>query len=103
MDLRPHMMRPVPVNPESRTPRGRLGTFAKLMMFFADYWLGYWMQIRPKLVRSTLVVSNRYFDDILVDPRRYRFGTLTLERGKAGTPPLAIHHTYYGQKVRKNR
>jgi thymidylate kinase len=74
MDLRPHMMRPVPVNPESKIPRGRLGTFAKLMMFFADYWLGYWLQIRPKLVRSTLVVSNRYFDDILVDPRRYRFG-----------------------------
>lgn len=74
MDLRPHMMRPVPVNPESRIPRGRLGTFAKLMMFFADYWLGYWLQIRPKLVAATLVVSNRYFDDILVDPRRYRFG-----------------------------
>lgn len=74
MDLRPHMMRPVPVNPESKTPRGRLGTFAKLMMFVADYWLGYWLQIRPKLVRSTLVVSNRYFDDILVDPRRYRIG-----------------------------
>lgn len=74
MDLRPHMMRPVPVNPESKIPRGRLGTFAKLMMFVADYWLGYWLQIRPKLVGSTLVVSNRYFDDILVDPRRYRIG-----------------------------
>lgn len=74
MDLRPHVMRPVPVDPESKIPRGRLSTFAKLMMFFADYWLGYWLQIRPKLVGSTLVVSNRYFDDILVDPRRYRFG-----------------------------
>jgi thymidylate kinase len=74
MDLRPQMMRPVPVNPESKIPRGRLSTVAKLMMFFADYWLGYWLQIRPKLVRATLVVSNRYFDDILVDPRRYRFG-----------------------------
>lgn len=72
MDLRPHVMRPVPVNPESKIPRGRFGTLAKLMMFVADYWLGYWWQIRPKLVRSTLVVSNRYFDDILVDPRRYR-------------------------------
>lgn len=73
MDLRPHVMRPVPVNPDSRTPRGWFGTVAKLMMFVADYWLGYWLQIRPKLVRSTLVVSNRYYDDILVDPRRYRF------------------------------
>ena len=42
------------------------------MMFVVDYWLGYWLWIRPKLVRSTLVVSNRYFDDVLVDPRRYR-------------------------------
>jgi len=74
MDLRPHVMRPVPVDPESKIPRGRLTTVAKLMMFFADYWLGYWLQIRPKLVGSTLVLSNRYFDDILVDPRRYRFG-----------------------------
>lgn len=72
MDLRPHMMRPVPVEPESRVPRGRLGTFAKLMMFVADYWLGYCWQIRPKLVASTMVVSNRYFDDILVDPGYYR-------------------------------
>ncbi|MBL8269433.1 MAG: hypothetical protein JNL55_23770 [Steroidobacter sp.] len=72
MDLRPHMMRPVPVNPDSRAPRGRLGTIAKLLMFVADYWLGYWLQIRPKLVASTMVVSNRYFDDILVDPGYYR-------------------------------
>ena len=72
MDIRPHVMRPVPVNPESKVPRGRLGTFAKLMMFVADYWLGYWWQIRPKLVASTMVVSNRYFDDILVDPAYYR-------------------------------
>ena len=72
MDLRPHMMRPVPVNPDLRTPRGWFGTMAKLMMFVADYWLGYWLQIRPKLVAATLVVSNRYYDDILVDPRRYR-------------------------------
>ena len=72
MDLRPHMMRPTPVDPDSRVPRGPLGTIAKRMMFVADYWLGYWLQIRPKLVASTMVVSNRYFDDILVDPGYYR-------------------------------
>ncbi|HEY0942258.1 MAG TPA: hypothetical protein VGE08_19360 [Steroidobacter sp.] len=72
MDLRPHLMRPKPVDPDSRVPRGPLGTIAKLMMFVADYWLGYWLQIRPKLVSSTMVVSNRYFDDILVDPGYYR-------------------------------
>ncbi|MBM0105401.1 hypothetical protein JM946_11610 [Steroidobacter sp. S1-65] len=72
MDLRPHIMRKQPVVPNSRVPRGPLGTLAKLMMFVADYWLGYWLQIRPKLVAATMVVSDRYFDDILVDPSYYR-------------------------------
>jgi len=76
MELRPGVMRAETVKAGSSTrkrePRGRFTTIIKLMMFVADYWLGYWLWIRPKLVRSTLVVSNRYFDDVLVDPRRYR-------------------------------
>lgn len=76
MELRPGVMRAGTVKAGRTTrkdrPRGRFTTIVKLMMFVADYWLGYWLWIRPKLVRSTLVVSNRYFDDVLVDPRRYR-------------------------------
>jgi serine acetyltransferase/thymidylate kinase len=74
MELRPRLMRPGPVKGPGRAlaPRGTFGTAAKLLMFLADYWLGYWWKIRPKLVRSTLVVSDRYFDDVLVDPQRYR-------------------------------
>lgn len=76
MVLRPGLMRPgsLKPNPASRRHpvRGRLATMAKIMMFVADYWLGYWLLVRPKLVRSTLVVSDRYFDDVLVDPGRYR-------------------------------
>jgi serine O-acetyltransferase len=76
MELRPGVMRAGTIKPgrstRQREPRGRFTTIVKLMMFVADYWVGYWLWIRPKLVRSTLVVSNRYFDDVLVDPRRYR-------------------------------
>jgi serine acetyltransferase/thymidylate kinase len=76
MELRPGVMRAGTIKPTSNTrkrePRGRFTTIIKLMMFVADYWLGYWLWIRPRLVRSTLVVSNRYFDDVLVDPRLYR-------------------------------
>jgi serine O-acetyltransferase len=76
MELRPRLMRPHPTLDANgrppRVPRGKFGTMAKLLMFVADYWLGYWWRIRPKLVRSTLVVSDRYFDDVLVDPGRYR-------------------------------
>jgi serine acetyltransferase/thymidylate kinase len=71
MDLRPRLFRPDP-RVKARTPRGRLGTMAKLLMFAADYWLGFHLQIRPRLVSGMLVVSNRYYDDVLVDPLRYR-------------------------------
>jgi len=30
--------------------------------------------IRPLLVRSNFVLFDRYFHDVLVDPRRYRYG-----------------------------
>lgn len=75
MHLRPYVMPPRRKRDDHmqmRKPRGRLGTIAKLMMFAADYWIGYWTRIRPSLVRSTLLVSDSYFDDVLVDPRRYR-------------------------------
>jgi thymidylate kinase len=36
--------------------------------------LGYIFVVRPKLIRSTLVVFDRYYHDLLVDPRRYRYG-----------------------------
>jgi serine O-acetyltransferase len=57
---------------QSKEPRGVFGTLAKLTMFAIDYWVGYWLCIRPKLSGSMLVVSDRYYDDVLVDPLRYR-------------------------------
>jgi serine O-acetyltransferase len=85
MELRPGVMRAGTIKAtrttRKREPRGGFTTIVKLMMFVVDYWLGYWLWIRPKLVRSTLVVSNRYFDDVLADPRRYRIDrALTLAR-----------------------
>ncbi len=76
MELRPRIFRPqtkdLHVGQRKQHPRGRIATIAKLMMFAADYWFGYCWQIRPRLVRGMLVVSNRYYDDVLVDPLRYR-------------------------------
>jgi thymidylate kinase len=39
-----------------------------------DYWLGYVFVLRPFLVRSGLVIFDRYFQDLLIDPLRYRYG-----------------------------
>lgn len=72
MELRPKIFRAASQEGTAQRPRGRLATAAKLLMFALDYWLGYCWQIRPRLVRTMLVVSNRYYDDVLVDPSRYR-------------------------------
>jgi thymidylate kinase len=37
-----------------------------------DHALGYATRIRPALVRSAVVVMERGYHDLLVDPRRYR-------------------------------
>lgn len=46
----------------------------KMPYYWLDYSLGYLVRLRPQLVRSTLMLFDRYYDDILVDARRYRYG-----------------------------
>ena len=46
----------------------------KLVYYTLENWLAYFAWVRLALVRSTLIVSDRYFDDLRVDPRRYRYG-----------------------------
>jgi thymidylate kinase len=60
--------------PHSLPPHGRWWSVARLLAHFLDYWLGYWLVMRPLLARSGLVVFDRYFHDLLADPKRYRFG-----------------------------
>ena len=43
------------------------------MGFVLDYWIGYAFHIRPYLTRGTLVIFDRYFYDVIVDPKRARF------------------------------
>ena len=47
--------------------------------YFADQWAGWLLIVLPARIRSTLVLFDRCFDDLLVDERRYRF---------SGTSPL---------------
>lgn len=61
-------------NPHDEVPRGGLGSVAALCAILLDYWLGYAFVLRPVLGRAGLVVFDRYFQDILIDPLRYRYG-----------------------------
>jgi thymidylate kinase len=61
-------------NPHGIPPRSRWLSILKVLYLLADYRLGHLLKIRPKLVRSDLVIFDRYYHDIFVDPRRYRYG-----------------------------
>lgn len=78
--LRPHLGRrtwapgsPV-TDPHGKPPRGWWTSVAKAAHWWLDATAGYVLRVRTQLARSTLVIFDRYIDDILVDPRRYRYG-----------------------------
>jgi thymidylate kinase len=60
--------------PHSCPPHGTWRSIAGLFAHLLDYWLGYWLVMVPVLARSGLLISDRYYDDLLIDPRRYRYG-----------------------------
>ncbi len=78
--LRPRLgMKPAPagavvVDPHGKAPYGWFVSLLKLLYLWFDYTAGYFYVIYPRLMRSTLVMFDRYYHDLLVDPRRYRFG-----------------------------
>lgn len=61
-------------DPHRQTKRNVITSIIKIFYFLFDYVFGYYFTIKPKLVRSTLVIFDRYYHDILVDPKRYRYG-----------------------------
>jgi thymidylate kinase len=61
-------------DPLGQTSRGSLASSAKLLFLWADYLIGYLVRVRPALVHSTLIVFDRYYYDLLVDTRRFRYG-----------------------------
>ena len=62
------------INPHDEALRGTLGSVAALLVVLLDYWVGYLIVLRQFLARSGLVVFDRYFQDLLIDPIRYRYG-----------------------------
>jgi thymidylate kinase len=46
----------------------------KLLYFIFDYILGYWIKIYPLKATSHLILFDRYYYDLLIDPKRFRYG-----------------------------
>ena len=63
------------VDPHGKKNRGFIASFLKLCYFVVLYNLGWLKLVVPAKIRSTFVIFDRYYDDILIDPLRYRNGT----------------------------
>lgn len=60
------------IDPQGQKPHSIIISQLKLLYFSSNYYLGYF-KVYLKLVRSTLIIFDRYFDDILVDKLRFRY------------------------------
>lgn len=64
---------PAPVtDPHGQPPRSVLMSWAKILFYFARHWAHWLLKQWPACIRSTLIIYDRTFIDLLVDPRRYR-------------------------------
>ena len=61
------------LEPHGSKPSGTLGSLFRLFYLTADYVLGYWLLLRPKIAKSpTVILFDRYCYDMALDPRRFR-------------------------------
>jgi len=61
-------------DPHVQPLRGPISSLIKLAYWWIEYTLGYLMNVYPRLAHSTLVLFDRYYHDVLVDAKRYRYG-----------------------------
>jgi thymidylate kinase len=58
------------VDPHGKPPRAALTSVAKILLWLAEEWYATLFHDKP----GQLLICDRYYHDLLVDPRRYRYG-----------------------------
>jgi hypothetical protein len=53
--------------------RGTWSSISYLIFTWADFLSGYFVSIRSVLSRKGLALFDRYYHDLLIDPKRYRY------------------------------
>lgn len=68
-------------DPHGRAPRTRIVSWARVVYYFVDSWLGWVLIVLPGRARVNCIAFDRDFEDLLVDERRYLVqGSRTLAR-----------------------
>lgn len=60
--------------PHSQKPRNSFTSILKLIYFVLDYGIGYFSKLHFKLAKTALIIFDRFYDDLLIDPIRFRYG-----------------------------
>jgi thymidylate kinase len=58
------------IDPHSKPPRSALTSLAKIFVWLMEEWYVNLLQDK----KETLLICDRYYHDLLVDPKRYRYG-----------------------------
>lgn len=61
-------------NPHGSPSYSPLVSYVKLMYLVLQYNVNWIINVWPLKLTPTIIVFDRYFDDILADPKRYRYG-----------------------------
>ncbi len=61
-------------NPHQYEPYNVFKSIAKLIYFVWQYNIGWIKNIIPLKIKSSLVIFDRYYDDLIADNKRYRYG-----------------------------
>lgn len=61
-------------DPHARRPRGTLLSIAKTVWLGVRWWVARLGKTGHARSKRAMLISDRYYDDLLVDPRRYRYG-----------------------------
>ena len=59
--------------PHAKVPRGPLSSAISILGLALDFSVGYVVFSHPAMARSEAVIFDRYFHDVLIDPKRYRY------------------------------
>ena len=61
-------------DPHKFKPYNKLKSYSKLLYFLYQYNFGWIRNIIPLKIKSSLIIFDRYFDDLIADNKRYRYG-----------------------------
>jgi len=59
------------VDPHGQPEKGKVKSHIQLILWLVAYW---WDRLMRRKRNATLQIYDRYFHDVLVDPKRYRYG-----------------------------